>query len=121
MSDDLSVSERIKAQFREFEDRLDKLDTKSRTFEATLKQQFDLHSPKIRDLIREGVANADKLKDLTEEDSQRFAGHFEDTIDALKESMSIFMSQFEGDDEAAMADAINAPAKAEDWDGDPSE
>ena len=121
MSDDQSVSDRIKAQFRVFEDQLDSLDVKSRKFDASLKEQFELHSPKIRDLIKDGVANADKLKDLGAEDSERFAEHFNHTIEALKKSMTIFVSQFEGDDEASMGDAIDAPARAEDWDGDPKE
>ena len=89
-----SIKDRIKAQLRELEVEIDKLDEKSKVFDETLKAQYHKRAADYRKMIAEGRSSIDALAKAGETGIEMIDDFAEFTLKALKKSVDYLREQF---------------------------
>lgn len=92
-----SIKDRIKAQLKELEAEIDRLDEKSKVFDETLKTQYKKRAADYRKMIAEGRSSIDALAKAGETGVEIIDDFAEFTLKALKKSVDYLHEQFRDD------------------------
>ena len=89
-----SIKDRIKAQLKELEAEIDRLDEKSKAFDETLKAQYKKRAGDYRKMIAEGRSSIDALARAGETGIEMIDDFAEFTLKALKKSVDYLHEKF---------------------------
>lgn len=101
-----SIRDKIRAQLKEFEAEIDRLDERSKQFDEALKRKFAVKAEEFRKFIDESDVNVDRIRELSREELDKLGSTLAFTGKALKKSFNHFVAQFDerdrnGHDKAA--------------------
>lgn len=89
-----SIKDRIKAQLKELEAEIDRLDEKSKVFDTRLKEQYRKRAADYRKMIAEGRSSIDALAKAGETGIEIIDDFAEFTLKALKKAYDGLKEQF---------------------------
>ncbi len=93
-----SIGERIRAQLRELEDEIDKLDEKSRDFEQSVKREFGKRAEEFRGRVSDGESRVDAFLKTSEAELERAGAALDKTLLALRKGYDSFIGEMRDKD-----------------------
>lgn len=92
-----SIKDRIKAQLKELEVEIDRLDEKSKVFDEKLKAEYRKRAADYRRMIAQGRSSIEALCKAGETGIELIDDFAEFTLKALKKSVDFLRQQFRDD------------------------